>query len=51
MTKEQMPSIKIKPETKQKLKELGKMGDSYTKIIEQLLEEHNQKKVKTKIYA
>jgi hypothetical protein len=33
-------SIQIKPETKEALKKIGKMGDTYNDVIDQLIEEH-----------
>ena len=33
-------SIQIRPETKDALKKIGKMGDTYNDVIDQLIEEH-----------
>jgi hypothetical protein len=33
-------SIQIRPETKEALKKIGKMGDTYNDVIDQLIEEH-----------
>ena len=35
-------TIKIKPGTIERLKALGKMGDSYDTVINRLLDEHDQ---------
>ena len=36
----EVSSIQIRPETKEALKKIGKMGDTYNDVIDQLIEEH-----------
>ena len=36
----EVSSIQVRPETKEALKKIGKMGDTYNDVIDQLIEEH-----------
>lgn len=38
-------TIQIKKETREELKNLGKMNDDYNSVIEKLIREHNRKRL------
>ena len=42
MTKDEYTSIRVKVETRERLRKIGEKGDTYNVIIERLLEETKQ---------
>lgn len=42
MTKDEYTSIRVKIETRERLRKIGEKGDTYNVIIERLLEETKQ---------